>query len=130
MMRQPLVQVKFMYLAGIQQLVTFGRNAKRTHRGMILATENVTLVHEEAWIEKYLLGTCVKVLIDHERILQNVFPSPRRESRNSRVTIKTEGPIVQEKGALMDMHRVGIGRRVGVQPPFGHPDLRIEMVMG
>ena len=38
--------------------------------------------------------------------------------------------IVQEKGALMDMHRVGIGRRVGVQPPFGHPDLRIEMVMG
>ncbi len=65
-------------------------------------------------------GTASEVVIDRATML-----TMSRED-----SFKTEGPIVQEKGALMDMHRVGIGRRVGVQPPFGHPDLRIEMVMG
>ncbi len=40
-----------MYLAGIWQ------NAKRTHHVMILVTENVTVVNEEAWIEKDLLSS-------------------------------------------------------------------------
>jgi hypothetical protein len=51
--------VKSMYLAGIRQLATLGRYAKRTHHGMILVSEHVTVVNEEAWIEKDILGTCV-----------------------------------------------------------------------